>query len=381
MSLKFQLLISLVLITICLMLILSLIFRKKMQKNNKKTSAEEQFKPWTPATPADKFQRLRREDFLNDIKNLLEINCKSTEEQVAFRLLSSSNIIEVLIFLKLQNESSHDIRVDKIVWDLWVGGHHIKEGTQIEKFMLEPKSAKNDLRLHEILFESQSADLSIASQSKISSYLEGKIYGETKYGHFNKNFTLLNLNLSFSADTRTKLQNIMNAPIIDSLTGLLPRKFLDENLQTIINKNVHHQPICFVMIDIDDFKKINDTFGHLAGDDVLRGVCEEIRSVIGEKGFCVRYGGDEFAIILQNCHIGTAQNLAEEIRSRAEKQEFKVSDETIHTTISAGISMLTEQVNFKILLKHADDMLRFSKQTGKNKVSIDLRKITSDWNL
>ena len=380
----YEIIAAVVLILVSAFLIFHIFSRQKRDagKPSVKETAAPAFTPSPlPSPETNKFQRLRREDFLNDIKNRLEIQIKADEEHAHFNLISGSHMIEIIIGLSLKNNSAHDIVIHKIAWDLWIAGHHIKEGVISNRTLVEPNSTKDGVSLQEILLESQTADLSLASQSKMSSYLEGIIYAETKYGLFNKKFTLLNLNLTFSSETREKLQDFMNASVLDGLTGLLQRKFLDENLQNMINKNLNHHPISFAMLDIDDFKKINDQHGHLTGDEVLKSICDQIREAIRNKGLGVRYGGDEFALILPDCHINTAQSLLEEIRAKVEKLEFKTPEGNIGVTISGGVSSLTEKVNFKILMKHADDMLRYSKQNGKNRVSVDSRKITADWDI
>ena len=313
---------------------------------------------------------------LDLIKNSLEIDADPERIDTAlFRFIGVTNILEVLVYLQIRNICPHSVTILKITWDFWLEGLHIKYGTASDKLYFDKQNAKQRITLREVLLDSQTSDVLWASQkSKGNGYLEGVIYCETAYGRFQKQFSLLKLNFSVSGEAKEKPKDMMDESYMDGLTGLLQRKFIEDNLQTIIDRNIHRGTITFCMIDIDNFKKINDECGHLMGDDVLKTVCAEIKNALQERGIAIRYGGDEIAVFMPSCSIEDAQALMETLRAKVEKLEFNIPDAVVHVTLSIGIASITEQTSYKVLVKVADNMLRFSKQNGKNRVSVNLRK-------
>jgi diguanylate cyclase (GGDEF)-like protein len=123
------------------------------------------------------------------------------------------------------------------------------------------------------------------------------------------------------------------------------------------------------MIDIDHFKKTNDTYGHLAGDYVLKELGKVISVRIRREEVLARYGGEEFSIILPETNIEGARKLAEELRKRVERHTFTFEQEIIPVTISIGIASVENRpIDLTQFLKEADDNLYKAKQTGRNKV-------------
>ncbi len=146
----------------------------------------------------------------------------------------------------------------------------------------------------------------------------------------------------------------------DPLTGVLNRKRVEELIQEEIKKNTPLRHNCCLFIDIDDFKKINDTLGHLAGDEVLRYVACLLKSQMREEDFVCRYGGDEFCIWLWNLPNKTvAANIANRLLEKV-RRENKVQ-------MSIGIAFSEEQNDsFEAMVNRADQALYKAKQNGKN---------------
>ena len=332
------------------------------------------------SSPSGSNQQIKAQNLestLDDIKTGFDISAKdSLEDAVIFRFVGPSNILELLAYLQIWNRSAHNITLYKITWDFWIEGLHIKSGTFTEKIVIDPKNAKQDFSIREVLLDSQTSDVLWASQkARTSGYLEGMAYCQTAYGNFKKKFSLLKTTFSVSGEAKEKPKDMMDEAYLDGLTGLLQRKFLENNLQTIIDRNIHRAPISFAMVDIDNFKKVNDECGHLAGDEVLKTVCSIIKDTLHDRGIAVRYGGDEIAIVLPNCNVDEAQAIMEIIRSKVEGFNFDMQEGFVRTTLSIGVAALSQQANYKLLIRTADNMLRFSKQNGKNRVSVNLRKI------
>ncbi|MEF3191371.1 MAG: diguanylate cyclase [Campylobacterales bacterium] len=157
---------------------------------------------------------------------------------------------------------------------------------------------------------------------------------------------------------------------IDGLTQAYNRATILEFLHREIElaKIGKHKP-CALMIDIDHFKTINDVYGHLAGDKILKEVAALIRANIRKDDLLGRYGGEEFLAIL-GCHgMQAAEKIAEKLRRVIEKNVFEYEGITIPVTVSIGVSMWHESDDEKSLLQRADDALYHSKRSGRNRVS------------
>ncbi len=162
----------------------------------------------------------------------------------------------------------------------------------------------------------------------------------------------------------------MNAKLItDELTKVYNRRYLEERLPSdLYRANQESKLISIVMADIDHFKAVNDTYGHIAGDYVLQKFAEIVSESIGESlGFVVRYGGEEFVIVLSNCDKEASFAMVEDIRHKVEKNIFEVDDQKIHITCSFGIYAIDESsFNMKDLISKADRCLYMAKNNGRN---------------
>jgi len=158
--------------------------------------------------------------------------------------------------------------------------------------------------------------------------------------------------------------------ITDGLTGLYNhRKFVEELVFEQGKAQASGEPLSLVLVDIDHFKKINDTYGHLAGDEALRGLSKLMKKVLAERGCAARYGGEEFAVILPSMEIGQAADVAEELRTAVEKAEFETGNAKMKTSISLGVGALTEEMTTDQLIAAADKALYQSKINGRNRVT------------
>ncbi len=164
---------------------------------------------------------------------------------------------------------------------------------------------------------------------------------------------------------------------IDPLTGAYNRRFFNQYLDIQIKqlesqiKYGHSRDVNFgiVMIDIDDFKMINDKYGHLVGDTVLTEVVRIIKAVIFGRDIVCRYGGEEFVVLFTNTSEPGAIIAIEKILRTIEKHEFIINKNLIiHITVSAGFASLNVESNINRLLDIADKRLYTAKKTGKNRV-------------
>jgi diguanylate cyclase (GGDEF)-like protein len=126
----------------------------------------------------------------------------------------------------------------------------------------------------------------------------------------------------------------------------------------------------FLMIDIDNFKKINDTYGHLVGDAILREIAKMIRASIRQIDFIARFGGEEFSVVLTDTDKTGAIMVAERINSRISRHPVKVFDELLSVNISIGVAAFPENaIHSDVLIEIADKALYKAKISGRNRAS------------
>jgi diguanylate cyclase (GGDEF)-like protein len=174
-------------------------------------------------------------------------------------------------------------------------------------------------------------------------------------------------------EAKFTLELLHNQAIKDPLTNLYNRRYLDNVLPMIIaTAKRRNEKIGFLMIDTDYFKKVNDTYGHKAGDTVLKILAKILKNSVRESDIVIRYGGEEFLILLQNIqNLNDAKIVAEKIRKTVENTEIKLEDKTIKKTVSIGISIFPEHCEKGWeCVKYADFALYKAKRNGRNRVEI-----------
>jgi two-component system cell cycle response regulator len=154
----------------------------------------------------------------------------------------------------------------------------------------------------------------------------------------------------------------------DSLTGLYNRRVLEEILHLEENRR-KPLPLSILIIDVDDFKKINDTFGHPAGDQVLSAIGKLLTDNTRKENIVARIGGEEFALLLTNTGLDTALQIAERLRSKLAEQEFIFSGRKVRLSVSIGVAHNEgDAATQESLMSKADQALYQAKRSGKNRV-------------
>jgi two-component system chemotaxis family response regulator WspR len=172
-----------------------------------------------------------------------------------------------------------------------------------------------------------------------------------------------------------QIRTIHTISITDELTGIGNRRYFYTRLEQEWQNALRHQSIIsFLMLDIDNFKRYNDTYGHLNGDTVLKETAEIIQeSLTRSTDKVARWGGEEFAVILAHTDIDGARMVAEKIRATIEQHTFS-TDEPTNVTVSIGINCVTpvhtDTYSLKDFVSDADKLLYHAKATGKNRVCI-----------
>jgi diguanylate cyclase (GGDEF)-like protein len=159
--------------------------------------------------------------------------------------------------------------------------------------------------------------------------------------------------------------------LTDALTGVQNRRYFEHRSEIEArNARRHNQPLACMFLDVDRFKRINDTYGHQAGDEVLRHVAGIILSQLRAGDTVARYGGEEFVVMLPQTAVSHARNIAERIRERIADHPFGVgSGQVLNVTISIGLSMLEEgEAESSRMIESADRALYRAKSGGRNRV-------------
>jgi two-component system cell cycle response regulator len=166
-------------------------------------------------------------------------------------------------------------------------------------------------------------------------------------------------------------QRLYASAVLDPLTGLHNRRHLDARLKSEFAFAARHRtPLSVLLIDIDHFKKVNDTYGHPGGDAALRALAEKLQKTVRTEDIVARYGGEEFAVVARGIESVGAMLLAERVRQTAEKIRVVHDGKTIAFTISVGAATMTRERVFDAipaLLKAADDALYRAKAEGRNR--------------
>ena len=165
------------------------------------------------------------------------------------------------------------------------------------------------------------------------------------------------------------VKDLEKKSILDPLTGCYNKKEITILLERFLREFLRYSnPLSILMCDIDHFKRVNDTYGHLAGDFVLREVAKIIKNNIRQSDACGRFGGEEFLILLPNTKLIGAMKLAERIRNNIKNKDFIFEHKKIKVTISIGITSASKSDSVFSLIERVDEALYEAKRKGRDRV-------------
>ncbi|MBI5041052.1 MAG: diguanylate cyclase [Gammaproteobacteria bacterium] len=191
--------------------------------------------------------------------------------------------------------------------------------------------------------------------------LAGEIYHIAQMRHLETSVTRLR-------DERSRLRYEVGT---DALTGLANRaSLLPELAQALASALRMGKPLCVIMSDLDFFKAVNDTHGHLVGDQVLRDTAARMGSATRDFDLIGRYGGEEFIAVLQDTSLEVARQIAERVRRRIGDHPFNIANLSLNISISQGIALARDGDSVNSLIARADTALYAAKQAGRNCVSV-----------
>ncbi len=183
--------------------------------------------------------------------------------------------------------------------------------------------------------------------------------------------TLMKLEYKSASEVESE-RALYRAANTDELTNILNRRaFMARAQEEISFSNRNHGNLAILMCDVDFFKKINDKFGHPAGDQVLRDLAKILRMEMRKEDMVARYGGEEFIILVRNTETSSVLKWAERVRSRVEKFSFTFQDKSIPATLSIGVHCNNEKIiALDEFIQKADNALYQAKHKGRNRVEL-----------
>ena len=192
-------------------------------------------------------------------------------------------------------------------------------------------------------------------------------FSEQEQGHLESLLSALLFPMRNALLYRAATQSALRDP----LTGTGNRVAMDQTLQREIEMARRHmQPLSLLMLDIDHFKRVNDSHGHSAGDEVLKAVAASIKSQLRNVDMVFRFGGEEFLILLSNTPREAAAMVGERLRFAAQAQEYLADGQMIDLTVSLGCSTLLPGESAESLLRRADSALYVAKREGRNRLAM-----------
>ena len=321
----------------------------------------------------------------NSIKELVRVSCQEFDNKL-MKIIWANKIIECAYILdeygvQLSNTirfyNKNEVKENLIFYSARMGTDH-----SMEKYYYPLISAKLNKYITEPYVSLATGSLCITI-SKIFTNIDNKKYilcmdfntSDTTYAlELMKDITTSDLILSINGKSVTEIIQIINKMneeiITDSLTNTYNKRYIEERLLVdIFSASNENQPISVIMADLDHFKKVNDTYGHLAGDHVLKEFVKIAKYKIRRStDWIARYGGEEFLIVLLNADESIANKVAEEVRKAIEKATIQYNEDHISITASFGTYTLTSgKMTYEQLIEHADKNLYRAKNSGRNK--------------
>ncbi len=293
-----------------------------------------------------------------------------------------------LMGLTLEEEKMIPLICDLALRFIGKGTWKIKKGTQTDVFAQYVKSQQMPLIIRDLSTDNRfsvphSRFLSlVAVPLEVNQRFWGILKGmAAKEGFFDEgDLRILSVlgGIASLALSNTKLyQRTQELAITDGLTGLYVQSYFKERLNEEIMRSFSHKlPLSIALLDIDFFKRVNDTYGHAAGDTVLTQMADLLRHRLRETDFVSRYGGEEFGVVMPQTDASEAFRVIEEIRKNIEAEKFFLPVESFHPvqiklTVSSGIANLgKKKLTGEDFIKRADEALYVSKNSGRNMTTV-----------
>jgi diguanylate cyclase (GGDEF)-like protein len=328
----------------------------------------------------------RQADHKKLTHHLVEINKKQSSEEIINEVsICLKDILNYRLFaLVIQKKKSVDIWLDPRMYkrsleDIIINDFDIegKESLNYLNHTFHPDEQEEKFNMKDLIFYELSDDsfysrIYMLPQKNMLSYHDEMV-------------NLIFQSCSVALSRQLKIEMLHNAAVIDPLTGCYNRREFETQLKrSIAGASRHKNPLSVFMFDLDHFKHVNDTYGHLAGDKVLQEVSKIVQQNMRTGDILARYGGEEFIAILPETDKIKAMELADRLRIKISKKIISHDDEIIKVTASFGVSQLDPNAEMTKIIQDADAMMYKAKLNGRNTVmpgvikiipSMDLQKI------
>ncbi len=308
---------------------------------------------------------------LNKIRNVTTANILLIDDnptqaaQISDKLTARNMKVTIIAAPKEGVRASEKGNFDVIIVNSEVAGN---DGLHLCSHLRSQEKTKSTPLL--IIIEDDNTDILIKSLDMgINDYLLAPIDGNEVVARVN----IQTRRKRYQDALQATREESLSMAILDKLTKVYNRHYLDIHLLKILEASLeNHKPLSVLMIDIDHFKNVNDTYGHLSGDEILKQLPERVLKNIRATDLIARFGGEEFAVILPDANLKQAAEVAERIRKSIDKTNFNISVEpkNIHCTVSIGAAVIIPGDTVASLLARADKGLYHVKNTGRNKVAV-----------
>lgn len=308
-----------------------------------------------------------------DLDKLLDLIMKSIkgvmEAEASSLLLLDAEKNE--LYFSTVSGGSEKIKEIRIKADQGIAGHVVQTGRPLivndvtkSKYFLKTVDEKTQFKTQSIIC------VPLISRNKTIGVLEALNKREGK--DFDQEDERLFMSFSHQVSVAIENARLYNMAFYDALTKVFMRRYFEAWLdQEFARVKRYRTDLSMIMFDIDHFKKINDTYGHQAGDYVLQQIAQVVKENVRAADVLARYGGEEFVICLPETKIDKAFHSAERIREQIEKKEFNYDGKKIPVTISLGVASFRETPEDSVaqFIKDVDSALYQSKEGGRNRVT------------
>lgn len=229
------------------------------------------------------------------------------------------------------------------------------------------------MKVLEQLLEDYTADTEILPQELHDKIIQGLVYwSDLDFEELELDIHSVNNSRINKTPLMQKILTDLNELVLqDSLTGLYNRRFFNRALESeLVRNNREFHPLALAILDIDHFKIINDSYGHDAGDEVLKALAKIMQKNIRKSDFLMRIGGEEFAVIMPNVRYKVAAIVMERLRQDIENLIIPFNGDELRTSVCIGITVRepSKIISVDELFKQADQALYQAKESGRNKV-------------
>ena len=235
----------------------------------------------------------------------------------------------------------------------------IKDITDDVKIKLEKSAVQYDDSIRNISNYAEIVDEGIANELEKIKYINYSLKSELEAAR------------KVLEKQRKSIENIKEMSLKDHLTGLYLRRYMNDVLENLIySYNRYKKVFSIIMMDLDNFKSVNDTYGHLAGDEVLRVIGSLLKTSTRKSDIPIRYGGDEFIVILPETKLNDAVVVAKKIKDKINSIRFKKNEIEFKCSLSLGVTQVRDGDTMENVLDRVDQALYKTKENAKGEITV-----------